>query len=278
MAMLGFWSCEENISIEPEAKILENLSEADIVALQKAGVSPDNAFYDTIKRLDGTINRVIRAGDVVLRVDKLDEYVLSNNKNVKRYGSNNLVSYSNRVIRIIGYTGPGLGLSPKMQTGLRWAVNNYNRLNTSLDFRLFFNNNPRVFDSDNDDKGSIIVFSGKTNDTGGVAEFPANGIPGRFIQLFGGNQELSNNVNEHIITHKIGHAIGLRHMDYMFEKCGYDEDSSKLYKTEAIAVSGVQTIIKSKTNDSDSVMISCFDGTEDGEFSDIDIAILESLY
>ncbi len=275
-------SCEKNTSFEPEPDVSEDISETHIKALHKAGVNPSNAFYDTIKRLDGSINKVIRVGDIVLRVDKLDKYALSDGKSIsKKYGSNNLIHESNRVINVIGYTGVGLGLTSRMQTGLRWAVHNYNRLNTSLQFKLLFSSNHDVFNSHNDTNGDIIFFKGNNSDIGGMAEFPFSGIPGRFVQLFAGNQELSNNMNEHIITHQLGHAIGLRHTDYLFRACDSDTNDKTIDVIETINIPGIQSINQKEKYDiygASSLMISCFKGTEDGEFSDVDIAILKYLY
>ena len=50
--------------------------------------------------------------------------------------------------------------------------------------------------------------------TGGSAGFPSGGNPYGTINIGTGLQSYSNDVNEHVITHELGHTIGFRHSDY----------------------------------------------------------------
>ena len=49
---------------------------------------------------------------------------------------------------------------------------------------------------------------------GGSAGFPSGGKPYGTINIGTGLQSYSVDVNEHVITHELGHAIGFRHSDY----------------------------------------------------------------
>lgn len=183
---------------------------------------------------------------------------------LKQYRTSNLVQ-SPQTISVIGYTGSGYALSSKMQTGLSWAIDNYNALNIGLTFTLTFAASTSA---------DIVVYNGGGSDAGGSAGFPSGGNPYKWVQLLGGLSSYSNNVNEHVIGHEIGHAIGFRHSDYFDRSlsCGSGGNEGS---------SGVGAIhIPGTPNgwDSSSLMNACFNSSEDGEFGPNDITALNYMY
>ncbi|MDH7444705.1 M57 family metalloprotease [Aquimarina sp. 2201CG14-23] len=267
-------SCQKDeISNETQPEALE-LSKELQDKLLDAGVNPLNAYETTIKHFDGASYDVVRAGDINLRTAELLDGVFDlapDGDLNKQYRTNNLVSSGNRTIDILGYTGSCCALSGNMRTGLQWAVNNYNRINTTLNFRLTFGTNFQAAD--------MVVYNNGGAGAGGQAEFPSGGRPGKFIQILNGTGNSNNNVNEHVIGHEIGHALGFRHTDYARRRCdGSNEGTAG--SIGAINIPGTPTANRwgQAGLDSNSLMISCFDGSEDGEFSSIDIVALEFLY
>lgn len=278
MIAVTFTSCEkeEVDTIEIDQAVLE-------VAAQETGRSAvDQAISDKVIALgidiaevtkgdfhlpDGTIEERIYIGDDLATTEEaLDAMVISEGTN-RQFRTNNLVTGANRTIDIIGYTGNDqFGLSQKGQTALQWAVNNYNRISGStLRFRLTYGTN---FNS-----SDMVVYDNSANNSGagGVADFPdAQGRPNKFVQIY--NLEgSSTNVNEHVITHEIGHSIGFRHSDY------YDRESCGGGGEAAGAIGAIQ-LPNTPVRDFDSIMQACFSSNEDGEFSSNDITALRAMY
>ena len=269
-------SCQKNDTIEEvQPETSTEISKEDQIALAKAGVNPLAATYQTLTHPDGTTVKGIMGGsegfqDIFIALDDLANQALpSSPDNVKQYRTNNLVR-RNSTIDVIGYTGSGFALTQRMRTGLQWAVNNYNRINTSLTFRLTFTASTN---------GDMVIYNAGGSGAGGSAEFPSGGNPGKFIRILGGMASQNNNVNEHVIGHEMGHALGFRHTDYARRRCdGSNEGTAG--SIGAINIPGTPTANRWGQNglDSGSLMISCFDGSEDGEFSRFDIIALEELY
>jgi hypothetical protein len=183
----------------------------------------------------------------------------------EQYRTTNLVSGLPRTIRVIGYTGGGNALTSKMRTALQMAVDNYNALNMGLSFTLTFGTNYGSYD--------IVVYR-VGGSAGGSAGFPSGGNPYKFVQIFSQTNNYSTNVVEHVITHEIGHCLGLRHTDFFNRSlsCGSggNEGSGGV---GAIHVPGTPTGF-----DPNSVMLSCFSSSENGEFGNYDRVALEYLY
>ncbi|GAA0725224.1 hypothetical protein GCM10009430_30540 [Aquimarina litoralis] len=256
---------------QPEALELSKDLQDKMLA---AGVNPSNAFIkDMVNPLTGDSDQMVVSGDITMFLNTLesDGYALGDTEDGnKQYRTNNLVSSGNRTIDILGFTGSCCALSSRMQTGLQWAVNNYNRINTTLNFRLTFGTNFQAAD--------MVVYDNGQGGQGGSAGFPEGGRPFKFIQILSGMANASNNVNEHVIGHEIGHALGFRHTDYARRRCGGANEGTA--GVGAINIPGTPSANQWGQSglDSGSLMISCFDGSEDGEFSNFDIVALEFLY
>ncbi len=207
-------------------------------------------------------------GDIVITPENLEKMLQSSihHKGAvgEQYRTNNLVN-SPRTISVIGFTGGSNALTSKMQTALQWAINNYNALNTGLTFTLTTGTNWPAFD--------IVVYR-VGGGAGGSAGFPSGGDPYQFVQINSGTNSFSTNVVEHVITHEIGHCLGLRHTDYFNRSlsCGSggNEGSGGV---GAVHIPGTPTGF-----DPNSIMLSCFSSSEDGEFGNFDRVALEFLY
>lgn len=182
----------------------------------------------------------------------------------EQYRTNNLVN-SPRTIRVIGYTGGSYALDNTMRTALNWAINNYNRLNTGLNFTLTFGTNYQPYD--------IVVYR-VSGGGGGSAGFPSNGNPYKFVQIQSGTSQFGTNVTEHVITHEIGHCLGMRHTDFFNRSlsCGTGGNEGD-GGVGAVYIPGTPTGF-----DPNSIMLACFSSSEDGEFGPFDVAALEFLY
>ncbi|WP_436515812.1 M57 family metalloprotease [Ekhidna sp. To15] len=182
----------------------------------------------------------------------------------EQYRTSNLVS-NNQTISVIGYTGGSNALDNTMRTALQWAVNNYNALNIGLNFTLAFGTNYQAYD--------MVVYR-VGGGGGGSAGFPSGGNPYKFIQIQSGTSSYGTNTTEHVITHEMGHCLGLRHTDYFNRSlsCGSggNEGSGGV---GAIHIPGTPTGF-----DANSVMLACFSANEDGEFGPNDVTALNYLY
>lgn len=182
----------------------------------------------------------------------------------EQYRTNNLVS-TPQTISVLGYTGGSNALDNTMRTALSWAVDNYNALNIGLNFSLSYGTNTGSAD--------IVVYR-VSGGGGGSAGFPSGGNPYKWVQILSGTSSYGTNTTEHVITHEIGHCLGLRHTDYFNRSlsCGSggNEGSGGV---GAVHVPGTPTGF-----DATSVMLSCFSANEDGEFGNYDVVALEYLY
>ena len=202
-------------------------------------------------------------GDILMSPESLDEMQPANITS-KQYRTYNLVS-SPKTVNVIGYTGgSGQGLTSKQRTALQRAVDNYNALNIGLNFTLSFGTNYSPYD--------IVVYQTQNGQAGGVAGFPSNGDPYKWIQIFSGMENYSTSTNEHVITHEMGHTLGLRHTDwYSRQSCGQSGESAN--PDGAVHIPGTPT-----GYDSNSVMLACFSASESGNFGYYDEVALEYLY
>ena len=229
------------------------------------GASEDyfNAERVHVTRPDGTEETLYRVGgDIDLTKEQLEQLRSMDDAMLKQYRTFNTVS--KRTINIVGYTGGSNALTSKMRTALQWAVNNYRRINTNKTYNL------RFAASTN---GDIIVYRNPNNQgAGGVAGFPSGGNPYKWVQIYNGMESYNTDTNEHVMTHEIGHCMGLRHTDYATrQSCNGSGEGSG--SSGAVYIPGTPS-----GYDANSVMLACFGSNEDGEFGRYDVVALEYMY
>lgn len=212
---------------------------------------------------DGSfIENYLIEGDIVMSAEQM-ENMSSVSVTDKQYRTYNLVS-TPRTINVIGYTGGSQALTSKQRTALQYALGNYNALNNGISFTLTFGTNYEPYD--------IVVYQNPNGEAGGVAGFPSNGNPYKYVQIYSGMESYSTNTNEHVLTHEIGHSVGLRHTDWFSrQSCGQSGESAD--PDGAVHIPGTPT-----GYDSNSIMLACFGANEDGEFGYYDTVALNYLY
>lgn len=263
-------SCQKDeISNDTQPNSLE-LSKELRAKILNTGVNPDNAKIETItSKLDGTSQKFLIVDDIMMPFDQFEagefDLGVAEDGEHRQYRTNNLVTGGNRSFRVVGYTGSCCALTSKMRTALQWAVNNYNRLNTSLNLSLVFQANFNNSD--------MVVYNNGAGGGGGSAGFPSGGQVFKRVQINAGTNSFSTNVVEHVITHEIGHSVGFRHQDWRTrQSCGQNTNEGPA-GVGAILINGTPS-----SDRADSVMLACFSSGEDGEFTSSDINALNALY
>ena len=234
-----------------------------------------------IKKLslpDGsTIDHFVNGTAIVISVNELDnlEYLESFDNQTKQYRTENLVDTRRyKTIDVFGHIGDfgNLGLTPKMQTALKKAVANYNNLNSSITMNLRFGK-----DSFSNPISDIIVSKTNLYGSGGLAGFPSrNGDPYKWVQIGQDADNFSTGYNTLVLTHELGHCLGLRHTDYFARVCNGVNEGETF--DGAIHIPSTPTGI-----DITSIMISCLvPGTDPnsytGDFNNNDKKALEYMY
>jgi hypothetical protein len=240
--------------------------------IKKLNIDAGSVKKKLLSNPDGSAEEgIIIGGDIGITNSELLEMsskldVMNQNK---QYRGPNLVSSANRSIDILGLTGGNQGLSTKAQTALRNAVNNYNRLaNSTIRFNLTFNSTQSAIDN-----AEMVVFDDSRNNTGsgGRAVFPtSDGRPGKNVRIFN-IENFTTDVNEHVITHEMGHAVGLRHSDW-FDRLSCPANFRGA-ESQATLIPGTPS-----GRDLTSIMQACFPSNSNGEFNSNDVIALETIY
>lgn len=223
-----------------------------VANLEKAGFPANDILVSEGKVYVG------RDAEVSLAASR--EMIELNGSSKEQYRTNNLVGSSITKICIDGsaYTG-------NFSTALDLAIENYNE--QSLRFSM-----ARTPSSGCSFTITALLEPGAA---GGVAGFPSGGLPFSTITLFDGLATFSADVIEHVITHELGHTIGLRHSDYFNRSisCGSGGNEGDA-GIGAIHIPGTPTTAVV----GGSLMNSCFRSIENGEFTSTDGTALRALY
>ena len=259
--VLGSCTKDENpVQVEDQA-----ISQEVIERVRSLNMNPERMTLENVKLPDGTIETFYHLeGGILMPPEQLEAMVPDDVVITEHYRFINVVNHP-RTISVIGYTGGINGLTANMRTGLIWAVNNYNAVpGLTLTFTLTF-----ATSTDAD----IVVFRDPASPgLGGVAGFPdTSGNPFKWNRLFAGMDNASTNVNEHVVTHQIGHCIGIADTDWENrESCGGGSGGNG---TNLVYIPGTPTGF-----DPGSIWNACFSLSTTGEFNANDILALQVLF
>lgn len=267
--LLSLFSCqkEEEVVSQPEApdlnpELVQMLAELrfNVYGIQKEWikhpVTGEGQEYFIVEN------------DLMFTEQQIREMIaLERGASEEQYRTTNLVSKP-RNIKIHGYSGgsSSSSLTSTMIQGLQMAVANYNAKNLDITFTLT---------TGTAYTGKDIVVYKETGAGGGRAGFPSSGNPYHTIFVQSGTANYGLDVLEHVMTHEIGHCIGFRHTDWFNRSisCGSGGSESTTYG--AVHIPGTPS---TSNIDMSSVMLSCFNGSETGEFSYYDGVALNQLY
>jgi hypothetical protein len=210
---------------------------------------------DTLMVAEGAVY-VGRDAHVTLEASR--ELLQRGEGSAEQYRTNNLVDTS-IVKKICINPTAAFNSYSRLSQGLDLAIQNYNVLGLSFTMAR----GPTTGCNAN-------ITAQTSTGAGGSSGFPSGGRPYGVINIGTGLMSYSLDVNEHIITHELGHTLGLRHTDFFnAASCGGNEGSAGV---GAILIPGTPT------SDPLSLMNSCFRSTATGEFSQYDIVALNYLY
>lgn len=214
------------------------------------------------------VSGVVYVGnDAAVTLQASREMLQTGSSSKEQYRTTNLVSTSLRNICINAPAFTGV-----FSTALDLAIANYNDL--SLTFKCW--RIPFPCPCPPPPPCDFTINANISGPTGGSSGFPSGGLPFGTINIGSGLSTFSVDTVEHVITHEIGHTIGLRHSDFFNRaiSCGGAASNEGSSSVGAILIPGTP----SGATVGGSLMNSCFRTNETGEFTSSDITALTFLY
>lgn len=261
---------------ERNAEIVDNLIEAgfseDDIEIREAPVVGTDLI------LNESELQVFVEGDMHVTLEASRDMLDKGPESFRHWRTPGIVSPSNSTICLAKATSAAGGfgsyvLTGAMQTGVNWANNNFNNVGgLSLNFKT---GNASISSSGQLSTSMTgctdVIYIYKVNGgAGGSAGFPSGGAAYNQVRLNSGLAGFSNNVHEHVATHEVGHAIGLRHTDWQTrQSCGQNSNEGQ---------SGASQIPGTPFQTTNSIMAACFSGNSNGEFRGADQTALSTLY
>ncbi|WP_298514950.1 M57 family metalloprotease [uncultured Kordia sp.] len=280
-------SCSENETSIEEIQNFKHLPEDVLNKVLELQLDPSDFQYREVEYPDGTLHENVIIDDIIIERRDFLNRVPSEGVIVKRYRTEFIVDTDiYPTIDIFAFTGGGgFGLSETAQQGLIDAVENWNAIqNTTIELNIVFDSNIANYDTD---EFETLVFVDPNAGDGyfGEALFPSeDGAPGAALRISTeANTTLGlPNAIEHLFTHELGHAIGLRHSDWdtrrsCVELGIQEEESSESAVIDIFSTPIIEELLDE--SEANSIMNACFGlNTTDGELTRLDAASLFNLY
>ena len=255
-----FLSCEE-----PEEAITP-----DATTVSADGISEE--VKEQLARLNFDVSDLTKVGedylvegDMLISPESLANMVSSaatEGPQGEQYRASTLVDRGMRTIRI-RTSDNGVRFSRAVNR----AINNFNALGLTFTMvRVPFN-----------ESADITVWRSEEFDRWGVAQYPKSRLifpvrPGGYVKLAASLFDQDDNFIEHVVTHELGHTVGLRHTDWYDRSLSCGGTPRKDTGGSFIRIPGTPKY------DPSSVMRSCTNGNLDGEFSFNDRQALREIY
>lgn len=269
LVMLLFACSDEPQLVESAPDEIDPIIKANFaeLAFDASDIQVETHYDEVSKQMK---EYYVLEGDILISHEQMmDMLAQQQQPQTEQYRTFNLVTGLPRTIRVLGFQSGSSSatLDATMRSGLQLAVQNYNNLNLDLNFVLTFGSNTA---------GQDIVVRREIGSAGGRAGFPSGGNPFPSAFVRSGTTPLGLDVVEHVITHEIGHCLGLRHTDFFNRSisCGVggNEGGGSIGAVQIPGTPGMTNI------DLNSVMLACFSRDETGELSNFDRIALEELY